>query len=58
MSGFKDMVKTVYGALMTADEQKRLAEMQRLMNLQVKGSNGASMSKKEVNKIKKYAPKY
>tara|TARA_B100000035_G_scaffold217714_1_gene186694 strand:- start:1122 stop:1298 length:177 start_codon:yes stop_codon:yes gene_type:complete len=58
MTNFKDMVKTVYGAIMSADEQKRLAEMQRLMNLQIKGTTGVNMSKKEVNRIKSKAPKY
>lgn len=58
MTSFKDMIQTVYGAVMTASEQRRLAEMQRLMNLQIKGTTGANMSKKEVNRIKSKAPKY
>lgn len=58
MTNFKDMVRTVYGALVTADEAKRLAEMQRLMNLQIKGTTGANMSKKETDFIKSKAPKY
>lgn len=43
MTNFKDMVRTVYGALVTADEAKRLAEMQRLMNLQTKSKDQKSI---------------
>ena len=46
MTSFKEMVQTVYGAVMSADEQKKLAEMQRLMNLQTKSKDQVKKQKK------------
>ena len=45
MTSFKEMVQTVYGAVMSADEQKKLAEMQRLMNLQTKSKDQVKKQK-------------
>ena len=51
MTSFKDMIQTVYGAVMSASEQRRLAEMQRIMNLKI--NTGGQMSKKELDKLSK-----
>tara|TARA_E500000081_G_C6045048_1_gene310989 strand:+ start:259 stop:441 length:183 start_codon:yes stop_codon:yes gene_type:complete len=53
MTSFKDMIQTVYGAVMSASEQRRLAEMQRIMNLKINSSTGGQMSKKELEKLSK-----
>ena len=46
MTSFKEMVQTVYGAVMSTDEQKKLAEMQILMNLQTKSKDQVKKQKK------------